>query len=791
MANETLTENLVYDHFKNDPLFSDKIIKTLLERQQSSNPKIDSLLKGQSKGEGKGSGRPDFIITFPTNSDYVIAIECKADIAKHESQNKSDLKNIRDYAVDGVLHYARALSEGFNVLAIAVSGETLENLTISHYLWKKGVESYIEKKEDNKLLSINDYLKMFENEHFSDNLLHINIVDKAIYLNELFHAYSIQENERCTLVSAVLLALTYKPFRLSYQSHTTTNALTNSILDSCNNVINLSGVRNIPQMLNEYSKLNSTVLFSSDTIRNTKTRQNKQTLDVLKTEVVTYLYENIYPLLSKEEKGFDVLGKFYSEFIRYAGSQQSLGLVLTPQHITDLFCDLGEVTKDDVLYDCCCGTGGFLISGMKRMSLLAGNDSEKKLAIRKNQLCGAEVLPQMYTYACSNMMLRGDGKSNIYNGDCFSCLPFIKPHKPTKAFLNPPYNVGSDGQMKFIEHALNVVAPQNGTVVAIVQMSCAIKNERELIAVKRRILEKHHLKAVLSMPDDLFYPVGVVTCIMVFESNKPNAGLETFFGYFKDDGFEKRKNQGRIDVRNHYEAIKEKWLHAYNNKKATPGLSVMQEVTADEEWCAEAYMETDYSNLNDMGFIKKMRDYIAFLVSISNPFEYFEYKNIPISSNKISNNTENWKWFVVGELFECSTTNHTIQQETIKGNIPFVTRSALNNGVSGFINDENLSIYEGNCITIGAEGIVAFYQPKTFATGVKVYIIRHANMNVYNAMFIITILNLENYRYNYGNARILNKIQREKIKLPATKEGKPDWEFMENYIKSLPYSACL
>ncbi|MFA6933423.1 MAG: hypothetical protein WCQ30_07330, partial [Bacteroidales bacterium] len=174
MANETLTENIVYDHFKNDPLFSDKIIKTILERQQSSNPKIDELLKGQSKGQGKGSGRPDFIITFPSNSDYIIAIECKADISKHESHNRVDFKNIKDYAVDGVLHYAKALSKGFNVLAIAVSGETLENFSISHFLWKKEAESYV-KKIDNQLLSINDYLKMFENEHFSDNLLHINI----------------------------------------------------------------------------------------------------------------------------------------------------------------------------------------------------------------------------------------------------------------------------------------------------------------------------------------------------------------------------------------------------------------------------------------------------------------------------------------------------------------------------------------------------------------------------------------------------------------------------------------
>lgn len=94
--------------------------------------------------------------------------------------------------------------------------------------------------------------------------------------------------------------------------------------------------------------------------------------------------------------------------------------------------------------------------------------------------------------------------------------------------------------MEFVEHALKVLDEKaEGRVVAIVQFSCAIKDEKDLKAVKQRILAKHHLKAVLSMPDDLFYPVGVVTCIMVFEANKPNTGRKTWFGYFKDDGFEK------------------------------------------------------------------------------------------------------------------------------------------------------------------------------------------------------------------------------------------------------------
>lgn len=117
------------------------------------------------------------------------------------------------------------------------------------------------------------------------------------------------------------------------------------------------------------------------------------------------------------------------------------------------------------------------------------------------------------------------------------------------------------------------------------------------------------------MPDDLFYPVGVVTCIMVFEANKPNAGRKTWFGYFKDDGFEKRKHLGRIDARNKYEKIKAKWLDAYRDQEEIPGFSVRKEVTVKDEWCAEAYMETDYGSLSEHDFINKMREYAAFIIN--------------------------------------------------------------------------------------------------------------------------------------------------------------------------------
>ena len=107
--------------------------------------------------------------------------------------------------------------------------------------------------------------------------------------------------------------------------------------------------------------------------------------------------------------------------------------------------------------------------------------------------------------------------------------------------------------------------------------------------------------------------MGVVTCILVFEANRPNKGRKTWFGYFKDDGFEKRKHQGRIDVRGRYkDEIHDKWVSAYRNLDEIPGLSIRHEVTARDEWCAEAYMETDYSTLCAADFERVLRQYIAF-----------------------------------------------------------------------------------------------------------------------------------------------------------------------------------
>lgn len=155
--------------------------------------------------------------------------------------------------------------------------------------------------------------------------------------------------------------------------------------------------------------------------------------------------------------------------------------------------------------------------------------------------------------------------------------------------------------------------------------------------------------------------------------------------------------------------------------------------------------------------------------------------------------------FKVGELLDCSTTKgyNPNKGDLPNGKIPYVTRSAFNNGITGYFDDESgVFMNEGNCITIGAEGGIAFYQPDDFIAGVKVYTLRHERMNCEIGMYLCSALNTYSHMYSYTNARILDKIKAEVIQLPV-KSGTDevnytqediDWDYMESYIHDLEAS---
>lgn len=810
MANETITDDYVRDHFRDDALFTS--IK--YERQNSNIRRVNELLKGHSKKGNGGDGKPDFIISFPSNCNYIIVGECKPSPTKHRSPEGN--KPV-EFAVDGVLHYAKYLKSDYNVLAIAVSGQTDSEMLVSHFYWKKGNSSYTE-MSDNTLLSIGDYLQVFNDQFFINDFYTRDIAIKARYLNTEFNAYTIPEYKRCTLISAMLLALIDEDFKIKFAEAKTTQDLGKLLLSSIVAVFESeeSIVRSKTLIIKEFEKILTEPIFTEEKIKHKKKKEKESCLEVLKYFIL-YLKQNISPIVEHANIGYDILGRFYTEFIRYAASEQKSGLVLTPSHITELFCDLAELRATDIVYDPCCGTGGFLVAAMQRLYSMAGNNLRKRRHIREKQLCGVEYRPDIFTYACSSMKFRGDGKSNIYNGDCFNHDTIIKTtHKPTVAFLNPPYDVGNARQMEFVEHALNVLDPNaHGRVVAVVQFSCAIKDEQYLIAVKKRLLQKHHLKAVISLPDDLFYPVGVVTCIMVFEANIPNAGRKTWFGFFKDDGFEKKKHLGRIDANNRYTELKNKLLSAYKNNDVILGFSVKQQVTENDEWCAEAYMETDYSNLTRELFLNKLRAYSSCLISQCDPNAKLTFTTEPLLSAELNLDIEHWEWFRYDQIFDIGKGFYNKKPDTHRGNeIPFVGAVDNNNGITewysiddidfasktGDDNNAPLSdkIFEPNCITVSNNGSVgyAFYQNRRFTCTHDVNPLRlnqawNKLLNPYIALFLCTVIEIDRFRWTYGRKWRPKRMPDSLIKLPVSAPQTPDWEFMERYIKSLPFSSFL
>jgi len=598
MANERKTEKLVRDALNRLGYYKDGFS---VYEQQCDNPKIDKLLKNASK-KGNSKGYPEFIIQSEKYSDLIIVIECKADPRKHESKIHDKYS---EYSVDGVLLYASFLSKEYDVIAIAISGETTSELRISQFLnLKKDAKAFSFVKS--KLLNFDDYYNAYINDERKFKQDYENLLAYTKELNDLLHIKKIKESHRSLLISGILIALQDAAFHNSYTKHTKAKDLAGAILFTIKTQLKNSNIA-----ADKIDKLESAYSFIE---QNTTLTTNKDFFENLISAIDLKVNSFI-----KTHKYFDTLGQFYIEFLRYANNDKGLGIVLTPPHITELFCDLAELNVDSIILDNCCGTCGFLISGMKKMIALANGQKKLIDKIKLKQIIGVEFQDEIYTLAVSNMIIHNDGKSNILLGDCFDAdttKQIREKFKPNIGLLNPPYAIKKEDieEFSFIWNNLETLQ-KGGKCIAIVPMSCALAQSGEMLSWKNKILEHHTLDAVMSMPDELFHnsKVGVVTCVMVFTAHIPHpTGKKTWFGYWKDDGFVKVKNKGRIDAKEKWNDIKKQWVNAYMNKEVIAGHSVMKEVNAEDEWCAEAYMETDYSEMNQDKFIEVIKNYIAF-----------------------------------------------------------------------------------------------------------------------------------------------------------------------------------
>lgn len=599
VRNERKTENLVRKRLDRLGYFTTSGI--IVEEQKSDSPRIRKLLRTASKSGG-GAGYPEFIITSQNAPDFMIVVECKPNPTMHISKT---VDKPAEYAVDGALHYSSYLSRESDVLAIAFSGETEAELRVSHYVQLRGAVQAVE-LPPTKMLSFDTYYNQFLHSDIKFRQDYDALLKYSRVLNEELQAKKIKEAHRGLLICGILVALGNPAFKRSFKFEKTARHLANGLVASIVKEFKTTDLT--PERVESleaafsFIKQNATLTKDKDFFVNL--------IEDIGNHVNSFVQTHRYR---------DALGQFYVQFLRYANNDKGLGIVLTPPHICELFAELSEVNKHSVVYDNCCGTSGLLIAAMKKMLEKAGLDEDAQASIKKNQLIGVEFQDDIYALAVSNMFVHGDGKTNVLPGDCFELSPTIaERHKPNVGLLNPPYKTqaSTTEELDFVLDNLSALR-DGGRCVAILPMSCAIGEDAPTLERKRKLMEKHTLEAVMSMPASLFHDsdVGVVTCIMVITAHHPHpAGKKTWFGYWRDDGFVLTKHRGRSDVNGTWPATMTRWLAAFRSREVVKGLSVMAEVGHASEWCAEAYMETDYSTLSRADFEKELRKYVAFRV---------------------------------------------------------------------------------------------------------------------------------------------------------------------------------
>ena len=775
MVNERKTEDIVREHFKE---YADDVT---IEEQRSDSARIQKLLAAASK-QGQGQGQPDFIISVKNHPGFLIVVECKGDPQRHESPDRT---RYADFAVDGALLYASHLADGYDVLAIGVSGTRPQNLRVSHHLHLKG-EFSPRAMFGGKLLPVSDYTRAWLNDPGKVQQDYDSLLTFTQELNKRLHGDKIVESDRALLISSVLIALERDSFRKAYTSETAPGNLAKMITDTVSAQLKEANIPN-----DRLSILDQKFGFiKAETVLTSKPGELMDIVWQIDHEVNSFIRNHEYQ---------DVLGQLYVEFLRYANSDKGLGIVLTPPHITDFFAELAQVNKESVVYDNCAGTGGFLISAMARMVADAKGDERIERRIKSSQLYGVEIQSSIYPLAVSNMYIHQDGKTNVYLGDCFdqSIIEEIRQKNPTVGLLNPPYKADKTRDTEELEFVLNNLdcLQQGGTCIAIAPMQCALTTNAKIKSLQQDILKKHTLEGVLSMPDELFFNsnVGVVSCIMIFTAHKPHPETkEVYFGFYKDDGLVKRKGKGRVDEFGKWNGIRAKWIANYINRTQEPGFSISKRVGPGDEWAAEAYLETDYSVVSDALFLETLHNYSTYLFANKMRSNVSDQPAVT-QGRMVSLDPANWEWFGIDTLFNVSGTKTTPLRELKAygpGECPYVSTQATNNGVAGFFDFQT----EGGGVLTVDSAVAGYcaYQKLPFSASDHVEkLTPKFPMNDYVALFLATIINMEQYRYNYGRKCSQSRLREAEIKLPATSKGDPDFAYMERYIRTLPYSSNL
>ncbi|MCD8040952.1 MAG: SAM-dependent methyltransferase [Clostridia bacterium] len=549
--------------------------------QESLNAEIDQALDNYfSKNGGEGGNRPDAklllqdknLINYPVLIEYkgykdkLVKLDSDGNVENKTSKNVPNFKNINSYAVNGAVHYANALLHytGYtDIIAIGMTGfkddngeleysigvyyvsksnfgvgQKVDDYTDFSFLKKENFNDFIDKIKTLQLSQAEiDKLKEKREREIDTSLVKLN---NDIYQNEK----GLGESDRVYLVAASIIATLGVPGKVGVLEKSELKSSSEKGMRDGDIILtkikNFLDEKNLPE---EKKALIVRTLENTLTSENVNKAENGESqLKRVFTKIVDDL--GIYYKIGLTT---DFTGKLFNEMYNWLGfSQDKLNdVVLTPSYVASLLVKLARVDKDSYVWDFATGSAGLLVAAMNEML----NDAKQKIKspeelaiksakIKAEQLLGLEILPSVYMLAVLNMILMGDGSSNILNRDSLKDfngnISNTESKFPATAFvLNPPYSASGNG-MVFVGKALSMM--NSGYAAIIIQNSAG---SGKAVEYNKKILKRNTLLASIKMPIDLFVgKSSVQTQVYVFRVNEAHQKDDIVkFIDFSNDGY--------------------------------------------------------------------------------------------------------------------------------------------------------------------------------------------------------------------------------------------------------------
>lgn len=585
------------------------------------------------------------------HEDVVVLVETK------QNFTAGDEKQLQEYLLEErVLHYAKKI--------ICILANT-NNDKIK--VWKSEMDDEHLLKDETVLDTMDHYVSLFEVNRQNNREA---VLKNTYALNETLHRKDIDETLRSQFVGTTLLYLrdVMKKQGITVITPETRQSLKDYWGGLSANLIRSSIGETLSNLLDGSDNKSLKIeLLQRNVINNQKVKKL-----ALKDwiEVLDEIVNNIYRYINEDSsEGQDILNLFFIAFNKYTGKADK-NQAFTPDHITNFMCRATGVDRTKSVFDGTCGSGSFLVQAMvlelidcNRQKATEAEKQKMREKVAKEHIFGIEIEEKAFGLSTTNMLIHGDGNSNIKHASLFESEVFFRQADPDIILMNPPYNAKpitipasyktgwkSDAKedptkgMVFLKFISDIVAKMNKErtdagkqkkevkIAILLPVAAAIGTSNFISDMKKNLLEDNTLDAVFTLPAEVFYPGAAVSaCCMVFTLGRPHIMADgtipkTFFGYFKEDGHKKKKNLGRLeqfdkDNKSIWKQIEEEWLDLFRNKTVMDGMSAMQAVTGDDEWLCEAYMKTDYSNLTEADFQQTLNNYLSYLVKEGKIYE--------------------------------------------------------------------------------------------------------------------------------------------------------------------------